>query len=240
MSLTLSNQNNSGGFSLTNTNDSGNLSLSVLPSSNTIVTDGLVMNLDASTWSGTGDWYSSVGSYVGVYNPGTVGAITKQSNNGGVIQSEGTEAGAGFVTNSNFASGDYTIMTATIYLPGSPPGRIVSATGNNWLLGNWNGNIDQYYAEGWISNPPAVGNTSWNIYTGTRNGANFYSFYNGSTLIDSNFNGNSGPANLSIFNSQYPGETSYSQCGFILVYDRVLSPEEITINYNAYAARFGL
>ena len=87
--------------------------------------------------------------------------------------------------------------------PGTPPGRIVSATGNNWLLGNWNGNFNQYYAEGWVSHPDATGNTSWNIYTGTRNGANFYSFYNGSTLVDSNYNGSEGPIDLSIFTSQY-------------------------------------
>jgi len=238
MPLTLSNQNNSGGFSLSNTNNSGNLSLSV--STPPIITDGLVMNLDASTWNGAGDWYSSVGGYVGTYIPGSGGTITKQSNNGGVVQSEGTEAGAGFVITSNFAGGDYTVMTATIYLPGTAPGRIVSATGNNWLLGNWNGNFNQYYAEGWISNPAAPGNTSWNIYTGTRNGANFYTFYNGTTLVDSNYNGSQGPVDLSIFTSQYPGETSYSQCGFLLVYNRVLSPEEVTTNYNAYAARFGL
>jgi hypothetical protein len=204
-----------------------------------IVMNGLVLWLDGSFYT-SGDWISLVGTDIAVLtNDG--GTVTKESNNGGVVQSTGLSED-GFLVDKNY-TGDYTVMTATKYMPGGVngyQGRIVSAYYNNWLLGNWDGNINQYYAQGWISNPDAKDNIDWNIYTGTRNGANYYTFYNGITLVDANFNGSQGPNGLGIFQHAYQDEVCYGQCGFVLVYDRVLTSTEITQNYNAYKSRYGL
>lgn len=205
-----------------------------------IVMDGLVLWLDASTYS-SGNWASLVGTDVAVLS-NDFGTITKETNNGGVIQSTGLSEEDGFSVNQ-FYSGDSTIMTATKYMPGGVngyQGRIISATNNNWLLGNYQGSINQYYAEGWVSNPYSPDNTDWNIYTGTKNGYNLYNLYNGITLIDSNYNGTQGPNGLGIFKHLYSNEVSYGQCGFVLVYNRELSGSEILQNYEGYKSRYGL
>jgi len=204
-----------------------------------LITDGLVFYFDASDWSGIGDWYSRVGNYTGSLT-NTNNTITKELNNGGVIQSTGEIAYNGFqILNSNFANGDYTVITSTKYLEGGPAERIVSATGNNWLLGNWGGSINQYYAGGWVNGPYGYSNNNWNIHAGTRNGNN-YKLYNAANLIVSNIGGHYGPINLGVFNHQYGNETSYGQCGFVLLYNRELTQEEIATNYNVLKGRFGL
>ena len=130
-------------------------------------------------------------------------------------------------------------MTATRYLSGGPHGRIISAAGNNWLLGNWDGAVNQYYAEGWVNGPYGYSNNNWNIHTGTRNGNN-YKIYNGVNLIASNIGGGKGPYNLGIFYHLYPNEVTNGQCGFVIMYDRELSESEIATNYNVLKDRFGL
>jgi hypothetical protein len=205
-----------------------------------LITDGLVFYFDASDWSGIGDWYSRVGNYTGSLT-NTNNTITKELNNGGVIQSTGEIAYNGFqILNSNFANGDYTVMTSTKYLEGGPAGRIVSATGNNWLLGNWVGQTNIYYAEGWV-NQNGNYNTNWNIYTGTRSATTgICTEYNGLNLLAENIGGSAGPINLGVFNHMYANETSYGQCGFVLLYNCVLTQEEIATNYNVLKGRFGL
>lgn len=205
-----------------------------------IVQSGLVLWLDGSRYS-NGNWESLVGTDVAVLS-NDYGTITAESNNYGVVQSNGLSDQDGFLV-EKYYSGSSTVMTATRYMPGGVDGyqgRVISAYYNNWLLGNWNGNINQYYAEGWIYNPGEPDNTDWNIYTGTRNNSNVYNFYNGSNLIASNSNGLQGPNGLGIFKHEFSNEVSYAQCGFVLVYDRELSADEIAQNYEAYKSRYGL
>jgi len=206
-----------------------------------IVQSGLVLWLDGSRYSNS-DWESLVGTGIAILSNDD-GTITRELNNGGVVQSTGLSIQDGLLVDINYYKSAYTVMTATKYMPGGVygyQGRVVSAYYNNWLLGNWDGNINQYYAEGWVYNPSSPDNTDWNIYTGTRNGSNLYNFYNGITLIESNYNGSQGPNGLGIFKHEYEGEVSYAQCGFVLVYDRALSDAEIAQNYNGYKSRYGL
>lgn len=205
-----------------------------------IITGGLVLWLDASTYV-SGDWNSLVGNITAsLYNTGQT--ITKQPNNGGVIQSTGLYSDDGFFIDVDYSTISYTIMIATKYMPGGVggtdlQGRVLTGINNNWLLGNWFGHVNQYYASGWVYGPDEKDNVDWNIYTGTRSQSNIFSIYNGKTMLASNSDGFTGPNRLGIF---HYGEPSYAQCGFLLVYDRLLSDLEIEQNYNVYKSRYGL
>jgi hypothetical protein len=59
-------------------------------------------------------------------------------------------------------------------------------------------------------------------------------------LLASNNSGGQGPNRISLGAGGGGYEYSNAQTGPILLYNRVLTPEELTINYNSLKTRFGL
>jgi hypothetical protein len=137
---------------------------------------------------------------------------------------------------------DHTIMAAGRYVT-TASGRLISGKFNNWLMGLWGTTTENYYAEGWVTNV-ASGNsdTNWRIWaaTGTTKTDVWKMYVNGS-LTFSNNGGVQGPNGIS-FGRYAPGNSEYSnsQLGVFLVYDRVLSSEEISHNYNVLRGRYGI
>ena len=146
------------------------------------------------------------------------------------------------ITGLNLASGTFTVIGAARYTGAGSNGRIISSINNNWLLGHWNNSTENYYAEGWVSSVSAGGSdTAWRIFAGTGDTSadNWQKFVNG-VLIDSNSSGSAGPNGIEL--GGYAGSNEYTdgQVSFLLIYNRVLSSDEIRQTFNALRGRFGI
>ena len=147
-------------------------------------------------------------------------------------------------TTPNLASTNYTVIGAARY-SGATRGRIINSANNNWLLGHWNNSVANYYAEGWVSPAAATGgtDTNWRIYAGTGNiGGGSYSFYINNTLnAGPNAGGSQGPNGITVGAQGGGGtERSTAEFSFVLVYNRILTTDEITQIYNSKKSRFNL
>ncbi len=77
-----------------------------------------------------------------------------------------------FTTGQSIGSLSFTMETSanTVFvvsrLTGSTNSRVLTAYYNNWLLGHWGGNYNQYYAEGWIAYGGYAADTTWRMYMG--------------------------------------------------------------------------
>jgi hypothetical protein len=146
--------------------------------------------------------------------------------------------------NPNLASSDYTVMGAARYSTvGSYNGRLISSKVNNWLLGHWGSTTQNYYAEGWVTSPSGSGplDTNWRLYTGTGNiASDSYSFYVNNSINTTSAGGSAGPNGFRLGSIQGTGEFSSGYIGCVLVYNRILTTDEMTLNYNLLKARYGL
>lgn len=203
---------------------------------------GLIFALDAGntkSYPGTGNtWFDIAGRA----NASLGSSVTYSSSNGGVLNFDGTSTGLAVVSSSLFdlRSSDYTVITATRYTGAGPTGRVVTSNANNWLIGNWGGQVNKYYAEGWVSNSGGdTAETSWIIWAGTGNiSTDTWELYRNSSLLYSNTGGSAGPYGISAGGNS--GELSDSQVGFILAYNRVLTSPEISEIYYIYRSRYGI
>jgi hypothetical protein len=150
-------------------------------------------------------------------------------------------------TNINLGTSDFTWTGAARY-NGSTRFRVINCNYNNSFLGHHGSKVDKYYVSGWVSS--AVGNlddNNWRMYVG--NGSPSlasYSFYMNNVLsAGPNSGGVNTPAGLSIgaaYLNWIPSvsEFSTSEFSFVAMYNRVLSTEEMTQNYNALKSRFNI
>ena len=211
-----------------------------------VVTSGLVLYLDstnAASYPGSGtSWFNLV---AGV--PITASLVNGVTYKDGYLQTNGTDQYISIPVGSgvtNLSLGISTTIGATRYADTSGNGRMMSGqTGRNWLLGHFNNTTLNYYAEGTITGVPGGPNdTTWRVYTGTTNTTtDRYDFYvNGVNSVTSSVAGAGGLLGMEI-GRQYNGtEYSSGSVAVILVYDRVLSPAEVTQNYNAIKSKVGL
>lgn len=207
-----------------------------------IVTNGLVLCLDAAnpkSYPGTGsNWYDISGNgYIMTLS----NSPTFSTSNGGVLQFNGTNQ-YGSLTALNYSTSTFTIVAGSRY-SGATRGRVISATGNNWLFGHHSSGSERYYAGGWVYQG-ATNDTNWRIYTATENyAADLRSFYvNNSAIVTNSTSGSAGFNGLSVGRYGVSTGSEYSTCevSFIHVYNRILSSAEISQNYNAMRGRFGV
>jgi hypothetical protein len=209
-----------------------------------VVTSGLVLywdfgNLGSYPGSGStlydlsGSGYNGTINGTGTYLPTTNGGVYKFSGSGNSI------------TNASFnlVSSNYTVMGSTQYAGTGSDSRIITTSGNNWLLGNHNNHTRQFYSEGWVYGAGQsgsryyVGNdTNWHIWTGT--GLTNYSLYDNNVLMTKSTAGTQGPNGWAI--NGYTGEISNGFFGFLICYNRVLTDAEMTQNYNYFRGRYGI
>jgi len=204
--------------------------------------DSLICYLDAAdvdSYPGSGTtWYDLSGN---VTNGTLVNGVSYNSGvAGGVLVTNGSNQ---YITVpcGNLTSTNYTVIGGAKYATVS--GRIFSAESNNWLLGWWSNTTENYYANGWVS-PVSAGaaDTNWRIMAGSGNiSESQYIVYVNSVATYSNQSGTAGPYNLSL--GRYaPGNSEYSNAyiSFLLVYNRVLNPFEISEVYQAMRGRLGI
>lgn len=206
--------------------------------------DGLLCYLDASdldSYPGSGTVWYDLSNNVYNANATLVNGVTYNSSiAGGVLITNGSNQ---YITVpcGNLSTTNYTVIGAAKYV--TTGGRIFSAESNNWLLGWWGGSTENHYAEGWVSAVSSGGaDTNWRIMASSGNiYDDQYVVYVNSSATYSNQNGAAGPYNLSL--GRYaPGNSEYANAyiSYLLVYDRILNPFEISEIYQATRGRFGI
>ena len=222
-----------------------------------VVTDGLVFAVDAGnvkSYPGSGNvWYDLSGND----NNGTLeNSPTFDSNNRGSISFDGTDdyvEVVDFLPNNN----DFTLTFWLNYSDSNPTITGIISTWdsnwNGWGLANYNGSL-----RSWI-NDGAGGGKSWVSLSGLYNTWNLItlryqystgtqSFYLNTTYYGQNsFIDTVSPNNLQIGRGGLTDTLQlsiygYSNCKIsnLQIYNRPLTTQEISQNYNALKSRFGL
>ncbi len=108
-------------------------------------------------------------------------------------------------------------------------------------MGWYMSNIDVYYAESWIYEGQTE-ITDWICYSAVENPSDDqWTLYKNEILIAGpSTNGSQGPNGIMLGGTGVFQKWANSQIGCLLVYSRALTAAEITQNFNALRARFGL
>ena len=212
----------------------------------TIPTDGLQMWLDPTTYTTSGSlWLASYGngtaSFTGSYTYTTPNSFNyPQATKVNLSTTSGT---------LNYTSSQNTIFVVGRASGSGAPGtvgRLLTGKNNNWLMGTYTAGGNNYMR---AYDPGGVGgffstafDTAWRVHTGIWENSISASYYvNGAfvtTLVDPGFGGRVGPNGISI--NDTGAELGQGDLGDIIIYNRVLSPSEITIVYNTIKGKYGL
>jgi hypothetical protein len=228
--------------------------VSVTPSYG-LVTNGLLLNFDAATYSGTGNW---IDSHAGV-NAVPTNSPTWSSSNGGTFVLDATSVQYFTVPWPTFQP-TYTLdiwFNFTGNQPGSaclisdaftgaPFNFTINASGNTlvtgWYTTNWTGQqayTGTFPTDGstWFNITMAVGTTNYKDYI---NGAVSYDPGSFSAIGASPPNGSSPTQQFYIGKRWDLADTVNAKMAVVNVYDRALTDAEVAQNFNYYRSRFGL
>lgn len=208
-----------------------------------IPSDGLVSFFDAGnpkSYPGSGfSWFDLGGTGAAM----SLGSGTSYSSSfGGILSFTKDANGYARLENQylDLRSSNNTVVTFTRKTVAGDNGRILTAYGNNWLLGHHDNTYGDYYAEGWVNNiSDPISDTTWRMYTGTGNiSTDVWQLYINGTLTTSNDQGSQGPWGWNI-NNQY-SQHSQSQIAMVACWNRVLTSTEISQIFYNYRNRFGI
>lgn len=220
-----------------------------------IITDGLVMCLDASqnksypidlpVKDGLVMWMDAADDTTFSYSSGTTVSqwrdksglgyhmtpLSAGPSRGGTLNSRkilnfSTSQTIGS-TSLNLASSANTVFVVS-RLTGVTNRRVLTAYNNNWLLGHWSGWVNQYYAEGWIAYQATAADTVWRIYMGDWGGSSndvADAFSNGTSVRNQSTAQASAGPNGLGIN-YLPTEESTCEAAEIIVFNRTLSATE--------------
>lgn len=182
-----------------------------------------------------------------VINPNS--SITYASTNRGIFSGNGGNVSDKVKMTADFSSGAYTFLSAS-RSNNTRNGRLLSAD-NNWLLGTWNAFENTYYGGNWVY--PISGqwtadngiDVRWRIHTGTMDtsGNGEYKYYTNGVMKADNTASSYGPVNPQMFSSgapEAPNEQGAGDHGVFVVWDRVLTDQEIQDAVDYYRTRYGL
>lgn len=214
----------------------------------TLVTNGLLLALDAgdrnSYVSGSNTWLDLVGT-----NNGTlVNGPTFSSGSGGSIVFDGVDDYATVPSSTSWAIGSAGTISMWAYFTGS-----VTTNHRFWCTFNTSTGLDAYIdaATGYVGFHGSATLTTtlfprnqWVNLTTTYTGGNIAVYYNG---ILQPIQGKTTGYNItqvgSLFIAQYSGGGGYTWRGRIsslTVHNRGLSADEVQQNFNALRGRFGI
>lgn len=225
-------------------------------SSASIVTDGLLLNFDAATYSGSGNWIDGVSGVQAVPSNGPVWS----SANGGTFVLDAPSVQYFTVPWPTL----YTTFTIDIWFnftASQPPGApclisdeftgapfnfTINASGNTlvtgWYTTNWGG---QQAYQGAI---PTDGSTWYNI-TMAVDTTNYKDYINGAVSYDPGSfsaigaappNGSSPTQQFYIGKRWDNADTVNAKMAVVNIYNRALTDAEALQNFNHYRSRFGL
>ena len=222
---------------------------------NTIVQQGLVLNLDAGnpySYAGAGaTWYDVSGNN---YNGTLIGSPAYTSNNnGGIIFDSNAKYGTLPTSGLAFGTGQFAIE-AWIFSTAAVTNNIIYASQSS----NVAGFIALYYANGsgfaltdfnavgvrtTTTHQTAVSQNTWYHVVGVRNASNQYIVYVNGVVSTTNATSSatlSASAPQIASNPATTGERFTGTMASLRLYTRQLSAAEVLQNYNATKGRFGL
>ena len=106
--------------------------------------------------------------------------------------------------------------------------RVLGACDNNWLMGYHGGQRNRFYFEGWVNEAGSSPDTNPHLYAATIGGSGQNStVWAEGVELASNQNGQQGPNNLELNGYGSGGELSDCDISEVLVYNRVLTSNEL-------------
>ncbi|MDD4870920.1 MAG: DUF2341 domain-containing protein, partial [Kiritimatiellae bacterium] len=151
-----------------------------------------------------------------------------------VIRFDGNDA---LYTTYNFDSlQQYTVFSVARYTGPDTYGRIIASySGRNWFMGYYGGGDECFYAQGWMHRG-GTANTNWHIHAGTMNNdanpkGDFWK--DGSYIMMGSRTGSSdndykpGRLELGGYNGSSLNEMAKGDVAEVIIYDRVLTSNEI-------------
>jgi hypothetical protein len=220
-----------------------------------IVTNGLVLNLDAGNWKS----YSGTGtSWTGLAGNKAVGVMTSctfSSGNQGSIAFDGTSSSVYYPSNSaySFGTGNFTIESliainsATSFKPIAQNDAVGTSQNDKWWLGYYATNggltLGRHFTatNSYCAWTPTSG--QWYHVAAVRSSNLMYFYINGISLAVTNQSSMSGISysqnGLSIGAMSTPYYLNGNIANFRM-YNTALNANQIVQNYNATKGRFGL
>ena len=206
-----------------------------------VVTDGLVLALDAGntkSYPGSGTSWSDLS---GNSNTGTLtNGPTYSSDNGGSIVFDGTDD---YVTSSfTFTAGQSVTISGWLYSTASTSAyRNFVDTLSSYPMIWWdtNGKIEFDTSSGYIT--PSVYRNQWVYVTLVKpSGTTIASYYVNGAFASNGGVSYSVPASTPTWFNRSAGQTWIGNCSNISIYNRALSAQEIQQNFNALRGRYGI
>jgi Concanavalin A-like lectin/glucanases superfamily len=229
--------------------------ISVIPSYD-LVTAGMLLNFDAATYSGTGNW---IDSWAGV-NAVPTNSPTWSSDNGGTFVLS-TPSVQYFTVPWPTFQPTFTIdiwfnftASQTADAPclisddfSGPFNFTINAAGNylqtGWYTTNWQGQ----YATNNVPTAFTHDGTTWYNITMAVGATEYKDYINGVvSYAPGNFGGGSAPNGSGALQQFYIGkrwdnaDTVNAKMAVVNIYDRALSDAEVAQNFNHYRSRFSL
>ena len=200
-----------------------------------IVQSNLALYVDPAntqSYSGGSYMYNLANSqYTGLMINGPVYSSEGQ----GSIFFDGTNDLLSFNINLNIIN-EYTVFVFYKYVSGT---RTVAGP-PNWLMGNYGTPDLSYFANGWVSNAGS-NNLEWRSYAATGNKVtDYWEFYKNANLVAENNGGTEGPTQLNVGGLGPGNELSSMYLGPLLVYNRVLTANEIRSLHDNFRGRYGI
>jgi len=217
------------------------------PVQSNYVTSGLTQYIDGADYvEGSGEWLDRMGTHdITVY-----GDLKSSTWNGGigVMDVYSTITTGALNTSNDLRTGDWTIVAAarnqTIGVGASVLIGSGTESGGRMIIGYGGQADDCYFAGGWVYNASALRDMKWRIYIISQTAA-----INDMKLSINNVDKTlltvtrAGPQGVSFGNRKAGGFLDHcagSEFGLWMTYNRVLTDEEKTQNFNYFRHRYGL
>jgi len=215
------------------------------PISGSIPTGSVQMYFDSADWNGISS------TLLGRYANATASLLNV---------TVGISSSLNFTTSSNLITTASAIQpvqatTSTIFViyasSGSatdPHGRLLNSQATNWLFGTYGGKTPPTLTEtqyAWYNNQFVINSgsydTNWHMMSGIRHSATSASVYIDNLYKTGSLQSNNGFNGLTVnFPIGVPDESTQANIGVFGVYNRELTPSEITDIYNNYKTKYGL
>ena len=219
-----------------------------------IITDGLVLALDAAntkSYPGSGTTWTDLS---GGGNTGTLSGVGYSASNGGALTFDGSDdyVNCGSPSTLNFGTGNFN-LSCWVNIP--------STSGADWIgiisryvlvssAGFWiqlnPGN--RYVGFGWdgsafITSSSSAGGGQWKFISCQRTGSTSAEVYVNGISVASSSSMSSGTSNgqqIDIGRMDIAGRYSAGNIAQVSIYNRALSAAEISQNFNALRGRYGI
>jgi hypothetical protein len=244
MAISFLNTNNTGNLTLSNNTNSGKL---ILTNASTIVTSGLLFNLDMKDWTSGTTWPDSSGNgnnFTFYANPNntTNGTVSNAGSNTAYWYSPGNNGAVAsstiFPANTNYSKGVVVYLTTSTIsnLIGSFNYETFWGGGTSTLYAG-NNNGDGYYT---VNSDITLSSGTWYYLSLSFSGTTGWTIYINGVAHGTSATTNNRPnaSTPQIFSYNGNANQSTGKIAAAHVYTRALSAAEHLQNYNYYSTRY--